>query len=86
MLPVTDKSVATRVGVVARCSKIELTLQRLREDLVRLVPEFMLPTALHVLRPGEEIERGHSEKIARMPTVEKFFGQHSTPELWDLKF
>ena len=86
VLPVTDKSVGSRVGVLARCPGFELTLSRLREDLVEIVPAFMLPTALRVLRTGEEIERVHSEKIARIPTVEKFFGGNSGAELWDLRF
>ncbi|KAI9038869.1 acetyl-CoA synthetase-like protein [Aspergillus affinis] len=86
VLPVMDKTVGSRVGVLARCSGSELTLRRLREDLVKIVPAFMLPTALRTLRTGEEIERNHSEKIARILTVEKFFGVHSGAELWDLRF
>ncbi|PLB48474.1 acetyl-CoA synthetase-like protein [Aspergillus steynii IBT 23096] len=86
VLPVADKAVGSRVGVLARCSGSELTLKRLREDLVEIVPAFMLPTALRVMRAGEDIERGHSEKLARLPTVEKFFGLNSTAELWDLGF
>ncbi|KAK1148474.1 hypothetical protein N8T08_009479 [Aspergillus melleus] len=75
-----------RVGVLARCPGFELTLSRLREDLLETVPAFMLPTALRVLRTGEEIERVHSEKVARIPTVEKFFSGNSGAELWDLRF
>lgn len=86
VLPVTDKDVGSRVGVLARCSGCKLTLSRLREDIAEIVPAFMLPTALRVMRADEEIERVHSEKLARIPTVEKFFGGNSSAEFWNLAF
>lgn len=74
-----------RVGVVIRasplprghitgfCCECDITLERLRDDLSADLPFHMLPTAIHVLRPGEQIPKTVSDKFRRKDAAEMFF-------------
>jgi malonyl-CoA/methylmalonyl-CoA synthetase len=85
-VPVTNNIYTEhRVGVVIRisplstgqikglCCECDVTLEKLRDDLSADLPFHMLPTAMHVLQPGEEIPKTVSDKFKRRDAVEKFF-------------
>ncbi|KAL4876010.1 hypothetical protein BJY04DRAFT_223495 [Aspergillus karnatakaensis] len=80
VLPVTDAGSNERVAAVIRLQEnitqaSESVLEVLRQRLTDtgLVPGYMLPTALRVLRQGEEIPRTASMKVLRRQAAEKFF-------------
>ena len=55
------------------CRECDITLERLRDDLSADLPFHMLPTAIHVLHPGEEIPKTVSDKFRRNDVAERFF-------------
>lgn len=100
-VPVTNNIYTEhRVGVVIRtsplcrartdgsCCECNITLEKLRNDLSADIPFHMLPTAMHILQPGEEIPRTVSDKFKRKDAVGEFFAVGSLKlsprvEEWD---
>ncbi|KAL4795098.1 hypothetical protein BDV19DRAFT_389501 [Aspergillus venezuelensis] len=74
VIPVPDKTIGRRVGVIGRSKGNEqMTLDSLREGLKELVPDYMLPTAFRKLGEEDELPVNHAGKISRMEVVERYF-------------
>lgn len=64
-------------------------IQALRIHLRASLPMFMLPTALRILKDGEEIPRTQSMKVLKGKAIEKYFSPtknsevHIDVEMWD---
>ncbi|KAL4953663.1 hypothetical protein BDW69DRAFT_194642 [Aspergillus filifer] len=74
VIPVPDKTIGRRVGVIGRSKGGEpMTLDGLREGLSKLVPEYMLPTTFRELGEGDELPVNHAGKVAKMEVMERYF-------------
>ncbi|KAL4971102.1 class I adenylate-forming enzyme family protein [Aspergillus stella-maris] len=74
VIPVPDKVIGRRVGVIGRSKGDEpMTLNGLREGLKELVPEYMLPTAFRELGEEDELPVNHAGKVAKMEVMERYF-------------
>ena len=75
IVSIADKDASTRVGALVRfhqdfpCGNLTTIRQHLSDKLL----QYKLPTALRVLRNGEEIPLTVSGKVIRKRVVEKYF-------------
>lgn len=73
VIPVEDKAIGRRVGVIARPVAEAINIEHLRNDLVCRVSPHMLPTAFRSLGPDEVIPLTCTDKIAKVEIMKQFF-------------
>jgi hypothetical protein len=78
---VEDKVFGSRVGVIARPFAEAINIERLRNDLISMVPPHMLPTAFRSLDPDEVIPLTYTDKIAKMDIMKQFFSYDAEGKL-----
>ena len=89
-MPVKDRTIGTRLGVLVKPRKGVVSLETLRGDLATRLPNFMLPNAFRLMLDEEQVPRTPSDKVAKENLIEEFFpytegkGLPHTVELWDL--
>ncbi|CAG8176375.1 unnamed protein product [Penicillium salamii] len=90
VVPVKDRTIGTRVGLLVKPRKGTVSLKTIRGDLASRVPNFMLPNAFRLMSDEEQAPRTPSDKVAKKKLIEDFFpyseenGLPRTVELWDL--
>ncbi|PIG79525.1 hypothetical protein AARAC_000449 [Aspergillus arachidicola] len=77
VLGVPDHEAKQLCGAIIRCSKdtsSQVSLHRVRSDLSKYLPTYMLPALLRVLKDTEEIPRTISQKPIKKLILRDFFG------------
>ena len=92
-MSIPDKAATTRVAALVRLHQdfFDTNLATVRKHLSEKLLYYKLPTALRLLRAGEEIPLTVSGKVIRRKVVEKYFPltEHcelpAEVELWDIR-
>ncbi|KAJ5328761.1 hypothetical protein N7452_009151 [Penicillium brevicompactum] len=73
VVPVKDRTIGTRLGVLVKPRKGVVSLETLRGDLASRLPNFMLPNAFRLMLDEEQVPRTPSDKVAKKKLIEEFF-------------
>lgn len=90
VVPVKDRTIGVRLGVLAKPRTGVVSLKSLRVDLAPHVPKFMLPNAFQLMAEEEQVPWTPSDKVAKKKLIDEFFpyteekGLPHTVELADL--
>lgn len=93
IVSIPDKDATTRVAALVRLHQdsLDTSLATVRKHLSEKLLYYKLPTALRLLRTGEEIPLTVSGKIIRRKVVEKYFPLTedcqlpADVEVWDIR-